>query len=288
MSRRYAYSLIYCATALAACAPNPPAETAIDAAPIIAAERAFAAEVAANGWNAGVRAFATADAIGLNPGPVKVMSTLTPDDDEGGSPLQWWPAYAGIARSGDFGFTTGPYSFIGQGYVGHYFTVWRKQPDGGWKWIFDGGVDVLDDAPPAQDATVEQMPVAARDGESEQDALRAVKALDAALAAEAAQDAPAAIASRLSADARVNRASLPRAVGLEASRAALAEHAHAIRFEAAGAAASQAGDMVFTYGSARWTAGGQDTIGYYARIWQMRPEGWRLVFDEIVPHRDPP
>ena len=260
----------------------------VDAEPIIAAERAFAAETAARGWNTGVRGSADADAIVLSPGPVNAVSTLTGEAEEAGSPLQWWPAYAGIARSGDLGFTTGPFHLRGQGYVGNYFTVWRKQPDGAWKWIFDGGVDVLDDAPPAEDAPVERLPVAPGDGESAAAALRAVEALDAALATEAAEDAPAAIARRLSPDGRVNRAFLPRSAGLDAASETLAGHAAAIRFEPLGGAASRAGDLAFTYGNARWDAADEAGIGYYARIWQLRPEGWQLVFDEIVPHRGPP
>jgi ketosteroid isomerase-like protein len=264
-------------------------DAAIDAEPIIAAERAFAAGTAARGWNAGVRGSADGDAIVLSPGPVNALSTLSGEAEEGGSPLQWWPAYAGIARSGDLGFTTGPFHLRDRGYIGNYFTVWRKQPDGAWKWIFDGGVDVLDDDPPAEDAPVERLPVARSDGESTAAALRAVEALDAALAAEAAEGAPAAITRRLSPDGRVNRAFLPRAVGLEAARETLAGHAAAIRFEPLGGAASRAGDLAFTYGNARWDAAeGENGIGYYARIWQLRPEGWQLVFDQIVPHRGPP
>jgi hypothetical protein len=28
-----------------------------------------------------------------------------------------------------------------------------------------------------------------------------------------------------------------------------------------------------------------ERLRYYARIWQRRPDGWRIVFDEIVPRR---
>lgn len=284
------------AAVVTACAksgdPEPPADGAsaaaapVDAGPIVDAEHAFADTVAERGWNAGVRAYAAPDGIVLSPGPVNALESLDPDEPPGGSPLQWWPAWAGIARSGDLGFTTGPYFLRGRGYVGHYFTVWRREPGGTWKWIFDGGVDVLDDAPPARDSAVDRLPVA--EAGSPGNAQAEVEALDAAVAVEAVTDAPAAIERRLSADARVNRAFLPRAVGLDASRATLEGHAEAVRFEPLGGAASGAGDLVFTYGRARWTAEDGPGIGYYARIWQVRPEGWKLVFDEIVPHRAPP
>jgi hypothetical protein len=43
--------------------------------------------------------------------------------------------------------------------------------------------------------------------------------------------------------------------------------------------------MVFSLGEARDTHEGAERLRYYARIWQRRPEGWRIVFDEIVPRR---
>ena len=55
-----------------------------------------------------------------------------------GPPLVWWPLWAGISRSGDLGFTTGPYTSDGKP-GGYYFTVWATQPDGSWKWLYDGG-----------------------------------------------------------------------------------------------------------------------------------------------------
>lgn len=60
--------------------------------------------------------------------------------------LQWYPAYAAIAASGDMGFTTGPFEFrqslsgplLGSG---QYTTVWRKTEKGEWKFLVDLGVD---------------------------------------------------------------------------------------------------------------------------------------------------
>src|SRR6185295_1413148 len=60
--------------------------------------------------------------------------------------LAWQPAYAGMARSGDLGFTTGPWEFKGDvndktpsGY-GHFVTLWKKQSDGSWKFVVDLGI----------------------------------------------------------------------------------------------------------------------------------------------------
>jgi hypothetical protein len=44
--------------------------------------------------------------------------------------------------------------------------------------------------------------------------------------------------------------------------------------------------MVFSLGEVRDRQEGAERLRYYARVWQLRPEGWRLVFDEIVPRRE--
>lgn len=60
--------------------------------------------------------------------------------------LVWQPAFAGMAVSGDMGFTTGPWEAKAdindekpQGY-GDFVTVWKKQADGAWKFVVDLGI----------------------------------------------------------------------------------------------------------------------------------------------------
>jgi hypothetical protein len=49
-----------------------------------------------------------------------------------------------------------------------------------------------------------------------------------------------------------------------------------------GGRASKAGDLVFTYGDAKWLRDGESRRGHYVRIWQSGAKGWQLVFDEIL------
>jgi ketosteroid isomerase-like protein len=56
--------------------------------------------------------------------------------------IQWKPDHGSVARSGDLGFTTGPVTRRGDsqpsaGQTGRYFTIWRRQPDGTWKYVID-------------------------------------------------------------------------------------------------------------------------------------------------------
>jgi|JRYD01.1.fsa_nt_gb hypothetical protein len=275
---------------LAACASTPPPKVAADVTPLVLAEHAFAAETAVRGWNAGVRAFAAADAVVLDPLPVNALASLDPARDApAASPLQWRPAFAGIAQSRDLGFTTGPYFLQGKGYVGHYFTVWHRDAGGAWEWILDGGVNVLDAQPQPADAPIESLPPAqgkgnAGAGSGSGESLAIVRNLESRLAQAAGTEGERALAPLLAGEVHLNRASLPRAIGRQAALATLKRSTQAIQYELVEAIASAAGDLVLTYGRATWNDG-QPRIGSYARIWQCSLGEWRIVYDQIVPPR---
>ena len=55
--------------------------------------------------------------------------------------LTWKPSKAEIASSGDLGFTYGIYELKtnDMSYKGTYVTIWKKHPDGSWKFVLDSG-----------------------------------------------------------------------------------------------------------------------------------------------------
>jgi ketosteroid isomerase-like protein len=59
--------------------------------------------------------------------------------------LTWKPAKALIAQSGELGYTYGFWTFIAQSDTsrGTYLTIWKKNPDGQWKFIADTGNEGL-------------------------------------------------------------------------------------------------------------------------------------------------
>ena len=116
----------------------------------------------------------------LNPDPINAHESLAKIPGDGETTLDWRPAYAGISRSGDFGFTTGPFLIRGlEGVVGHYFTVWRLQSDGTWKWIFDAGTDVVDTSPVALNEDIPGLPVATTGAATPQAAVADIAELEA-------------------------------------------------------------------------------------------------------------
>lgn len=70
-----------------------------------------------------------------------VRGLFTPPPPKG---LNWQPELASAARSGDFGFSIGvagprdgtPLA-TGAAATGHYFTIWRRDADGKWRYVID-------------------------------------------------------------------------------------------------------------------------------------------------------
>jgi ketosteroid isomerase-like protein len=77
-------------------------------------------------------------------GPRAISDAFGGTDDK--SSLIWHPIAGEVAKSGDLGFTVGNAVFNGQRGDGapvtrysKYLTVWKKQRDGSWKYVVDGG-----------------------------------------------------------------------------------------------------------------------------------------------------
>jgi ketosteroid isomerase-like protein len=135
------FSLTFASTCFAA-----PAE---DAAPILAADRAFAAMAQAKGTMAAFKAYAADGAVSLGSsfeptiGPTAIAAAV------GNGPLEWAPVEAHIAASGELGYSWGRFKATQPGkdgaaptpLYGKYVTIWRKQANGAWKFVLDTGTD---------------------------------------------------------------------------------------------------------------------------------------------------
>ena len=65
----------------------------------------------------------------------------------GGGTLRWEPFFADISESADLGYTLGEYAYtvadslgVLRTSTGYYVSIWKRQLDGGWKFVFDSGV----------------------------------------------------------------------------------------------------------------------------------------------------
>ena len=66
--------------------------------------------------------------------------------NNGESFLSWEPVKADAGASGDIGYTYGNWKLTGKNKdgtadtaYGNYVTVWKRQPDGKWRFVLDGG-----------------------------------------------------------------------------------------------------------------------------------------------------
>jgi len=61
--------------------------------------------------------------------------------------LTWEPTSVEIAASGDLGYTLGKWTYTVKDSTGeesssfgYYISIWKKQTDGNWKWVFNSGI----------------------------------------------------------------------------------------------------------------------------------------------------
>ena len=127
----------------------------VHAAPVdevLAADRAFAALASARGARTAFTEFADAEAIMFRAGvgPVKGIDAIGRvfQDPPAATPV-WEPEAAAVAASGDLAYTWGQFTWtpVPDGplagkpaLTGYYVSIWKKQPDGRWKWVVDLGV----------------------------------------------------------------------------------------------------------------------------------------------------
>ena len=258
-----------------------------DVGEVVEAERAFARAASSEGINAAFLHYSAPDALVFQPEPRSAKAALAANPIPPGT-LEWWPVYAGIAASGDLGFTTGPFVAGSGERRGHgwFFTIWRRQADGSWRWVLDHGPPTREAAPYGPGTPVAALPAGRRSARRK--AFAGVQAAEAELAAALAADARAALPRFLAADGRLMRVGPQPAVGAAAWAPLLAAGPERIATSPLGGAASAAGDLAFTYGDARWRKGEAEATGHYVRIWQRRSGGWKLIVDNLIANPPPP
>jgi ketosteroid isomerase-like protein len=125
--------------------PMSPADTLAEA---FAADSAFSRQSVEEGMGIAFPAWATEDAMLSGAGLfgreaiARAYAPFTLDKVK----LRWEPRLGGAAASGDLAYTVGFGVSVsptpdGQSRTGHvkYLSLWRRQPDGSWRWVADQG-----------------------------------------------------------------------------------------------------------------------------------------------------
>lgn len=128
-------------------------------AEVAAMEDAFCAMAKEQGLNAAFAHFAAPDVafIDTDPrkfrGPAAVQERLGPDQP--GVSLTWSAYYTDVSDDGTLGYNYGRYESRRTGRDGKevvrggwFLTIWKRQPDGSWKYVMDNGTPDRPPVPP--------------------------------------------------------------------------------------------------------------------------------------------
>ena len=256
---------------------------------LVDAELAFARMASQQGVRAAFLANFAPDGIALEPEPVRVQqawrSRPAPADPLAVH-LDWKPAQAGVARSHDFGYTTGPFTLRTKAQPqtarhGTFFSVWQRDRNGRWQVILDAGTS----SPEAVDfVALGASPRPAFGGHaSPAAARRELLALETRSGASSL--VPNDYAKLLADDARLHVNGEPPLVSRAAIARAIALRARRIAWMPIGARVARSSDMAVTWGA--YEATGRDAQvrhGHYAHLWLRDRVGeWRLAYDVALP-----
>lgn len=111
---------------------------------LVAAEDYFSAFTKKNGAKAAYLKVSDGETIIFRPEPVKVKDFYSRGTIDAPGQLSWETVFAKVSRSGDWGFSTGPYTYTGEDAAspsyGQYLSVWKTNSKGVWKLALDLGI----------------------------------------------------------------------------------------------------------------------------------------------------
>ena len=278
---------------LAGCAPVappavPPGPDAF--AEVVAAERAFAQHSVERGSREAFLTWLADSAVLFRPAPVNGPQAVRAEPVSPNR-LEWEPAYAGVAGSGELAFSTGPWeSRSAAGELrgrGHFLTLWRRQADGRWRVELDHGIAYPEPGAERLGAGTVRRREPVRGAEA-LFTLHAAETLQAAedslAAATAAHGMLAAFATALAADARAYRVNHLPADGTRAVLELIAGGPPRLTWRAQRVHVATSGDLGYTYGGYRTPGAAADTGGYI-HVWTRDESGaWRILFQMMTPY----
>ena len=112
-------------------------------------ERQFAEAVAEKGIAEGFLEFAADDAVQFRrtyviEGKEAMRENYEKSPPNANADLTWKPDFIDVAASGDLAYTYGKYVFSVTDSLGEvrestgiFHTIWKRQPDGKWKFVWD-------------------------------------------------------------------------------------------------------------------------------------------------------
>jgi len=258
---------------------------------LVQMERDFARAAATKGTRDAFLEFIADDGILFQPGPISGKKFWTERQPRKGL-LSWEPIFADVSRAGDLGYTTGPWEFRPNGAddkpvaFGQYFTIWKKQSDGSWKFVLDRGVG--SEKPFATKILLFPLndEESTTSGNVDRETGRAiVKKLETEFAERSAKKGAAdAFDSYLAEDARLLRENVAPAVGKNTALSLVSARLGNLSWQVTAADISASGDLGYTYGVFEFKSGSAASEhGSYVHVWKKHNGKWKVVLDIMSP-----
>ena len=246
---------------------------------VVAAEKAFAEMAAAQNTRQAFLEFAAPNAVVFGAKPENAREVWE-KRTANSSLLAWSPAWVDVSADENLGYTTGGWEFRPKGKAdapvawGEYFTIWKKQPDGKWKFELDLGIEhsaaplVADWSAPRARATKKTI------GQNELSWQEVELNFSETLRNERAAGVYQKLASE---NIHLLREGHLPVIGRKNALAQIPKENFTLKTRALGGAATA--DFVYSYGEYWQVQNGKNERGYFARVWKLEPKGWRIALD---------
>ena len=245
---------------------------------LISAEKSFAAYAVANNTKDAFLKFLDSTGVVFENGrPVNGLEAWHKKEAPPGI-LNWHPQFAEIAGSGDFGYTTGPWTYQPKTVTdsviarGQYCTVWHTDKNGDWKFLADLGIGNL----PSSDSAAVQKITAGKITADPIDLRSLVKTEEKFMKAFK-KNKTKAYQQFLSLHCILNRNSHLPATGASAQANLVEATPPNIHFTIHGSRIAKSGDLGVVYG----TIALGDKTENYLRIWRREKEGWKIALEVL-------
>jgi ketosteroid isomerase-like protein len=298
MTRQLKPSILVSALLAATIASSVPAQNRRIVDPLtamVATERAFSRLSEEKGIRESFTEFIAEDGILFRPRAVVAKKWMreNPLPPSTTRPLLvWQPIFAGMSRAGDLGYTTGPWQFKNDlkdakfSAFGNFMTVWKKQPDGKWRFVVDLGVS--NPEPKTVALLTYGVPVSGRftrdAAKGRSDLLSTERDFSKASVKRGAVEAFLAYASS---DVRVLRNQKQPFIGRKAAVGAWTPLSIEWTWTTQFADVSQSGDLGYSYGLYEMRDKAANSVaetGNYLRVWKRVNGAWKLILDLTDPH----
>lgn len=254
---------------------------------LISAENYFAALAKEKGIKKAFLSVSDENTIIFRPGPVTVQKYFKGKPDSSGY-LNWSPAYARISKSGDWGFTSGPYIFKESDsskvtHYGDYLSIWKKNSKGVWKLAID--IDVTHKKPKSTPSLIFQNPrneiyLKQRSENRLQQREDVVFSSDKLMGTILKADNQIALKEFIAEESRLLFPGFEPISGKKAIMSFWQKQGFNMRSEPIKADRSYSGELAFTYGIATISQKNQSKKYNYVRIWEVQ-QGyvWNIIFE---------